>query len=163
MKDKSTVKIKYKSKLVTQGRGKNQITYPEYDYVSVGTSHVKRFNNALMVLMGIDGCERNLMDWIADNMTAGNYITNNDITRNNFIEFHKKYKKGGNKVYSDKTVSIAFQRLCAADLLMSKTRGTYMVNPVYYFAGDDASRINAIRMIMEFKKGLETEITVEKK
>lgn len=161
MKEKKEIKIKYRSKLVTNGKGDDRYSYYEYDYVSASTSHVKRYNTALMILMGIDGCERNLMDWIADNMTAGNYITNNDLTRRNFIEFHKKYKKGGNKTYSDKTVSIAFQRLSTAGLLISMTRGTYMVDPNYYYAGDDSGRINAIRMIMEFKADKDTEITVQ--
>lgn len=163
MKQKREVKIKYKSKLVNSGKGLDSYSYYDTDYINATTNHVKRFNNALMILMGIDGCERNLMDWIADNMTAGNYITNNELTRRNFIEFHKKYKKGGNKTYSDKTVSIAFQRLCSAEFLVSMTRGTYMVNPMYYYAGDDASRINAIRMIMEFKSGVHTKVTVESK
>jgi len=163
MKDKKEIRIKYRGKLIKTGSGSDSYSYYEPDYVSASNSHVKRFNNALMVLMGIDGCERNLMDWISDNMTAGNYITNNELTRRNFIEFHKKYKKGGNKTYSDKTVSIAFQRLCTAEFLISMTRGTYMVDPRYYFAGDDSSRINAIRMIMEFKSGINTKVTVEAK
>lgn len=116
-----------------------------------------------MILMGIDGCERNLMDWLADNMTDGNYVSNNEITRKSFISFHSKYSKGKGRTYSDKTVSIAFQRLSAADLLIPRARGLFQINPLYYYAGDDASRINTIKMVMEFKAQEETKITIQTK
>lgn len=162
MKKKQEIRIKYKSGVVPRGTIKGDVyNQIEYDYVSASTSYVKRFNNALMILMGIDGCERNLMDWIADNMTEGNYISNNELTRKSFISFHEKYKKTGNKTYSDKTVSIAFQRLCSAGLLVARVRGTYMVDPMYYYSGDDDKRVNAIKMVMEFKAGEDTKITLE--
>jgi len=164
MKESKEIKIKYKSGILHKGSIKGEAyVEAQYDYVNASTKSVKRFNNALMILMGIDGCERNLMDWLADNMTNGNYVNNNEITRKNFISFHSKHSKGVSKTYSDKTVSIAFQRLCAAELLIFVTRGCYLVNPMYYYAGDDVSRINAIKMVMEFKSGVDTKITIQTK
>ena len=164
MKDIHQTKIKYKSAILAKGKVNGDVYYePQYDYVSASTRHVKRFNNALMILMGIDGCERNLMDWLADNMTAGNYVNNNEVTRKNFIMFHSKHSKGSGKPYSDKTVSIAFQRLSSAELLIPVTRGCFIVNPLYYYSGDDAARINAIKMVMEFRSGVETKITIERR
>jgi hypothetical protein len=164
MKEQKEIKIKYRTGIQHHGSIKGE-PYREYthDFVVASTNHVKRFNNALMLLAGIEGCEKHLMDWLADNMTNGNYVNNNEITRKAFISFHEKYGKGESKKYSDKTVSIAFQRLSSADFLIPVTRGLFMVNPLYYYAGDDASRINAIKMIMEFKSGVETKITVHTK
>lgn len=164
MEKSKDIKIKYKSAVLEKGKINGDIYFEaQYDYVKSNTNHVKRFNNALMILMGIDGCERNLMDWLVDNMTAGNYVNNNLVTRSNFITFHSKHSKGIAKPYSDKTVSIAFNRLTAADLLVPVTRGLFLVNPMYYYAGDDVNRINAIKMVMEFKSGVETKFTIHTK
>lgn len=159
--NKHEIKIKYRSG-ISKFKDKNGFEHKdyEYDYVTAEKQSVKRYRGALMLLAGIDGCEKNLMEWIEDNMTAGNYIANNKITRNNFIQFYQKYK---NKLYADKTVSIAFQRLNEATFLIQMTRGTFMVNPILFYAGDEDSRINAIRMIMEFKSDIDTKITVEAK
>src|SRR4051812_28492020 len=110
MKSKSEIKIKFRSGVQEKGviNGRPYVEYT-HDFIKASTGHVKRFNNALMLLAGIEGCEKHLMDWLADNMTAGNYVNNNEITRKGFIAFHEKYGKGESKKYSDKTVSIAFQ------------------------------------------------------
>lgn len=158
MKKSSEIKIKYKKGLLYNTKEYKEY---EYDYVSAATAHTKRFNSAVMLLMGIDGCEHHLMDWIADHMTEGNYITNNSITRESFIKFHDKWKKKEKKPYTDNTVRIAFQKLAAAELLVPVTRGTYIVNPKYYFKSGEEDRIKAIRMIMECKAGVDTKITVE--
>lgn len=161
MKEKQEIKIKYRSG-VTKFKDKSGFEHKEfdYDYVSAETQSVKRYRGALMLLAGIDGCEKNLMEWLEDNMTAGNYVSNNEVTRRNFIQYYEKYKK---KSYADKTVSIAFQRLSEATFLIPMTRGTFMVNPILYYAGDENSRINAIKMIMEFRSDIDTKITVEAK
>lgn len=157
---KEQIKIRYLKDKVLGGYIDGKPYYePVWDYVNASKGHVKRFNDAMMLLAGIDGCEKSLMDWLADNMSEKNYVSNNSITRNAFISFFEKH----GKKYSEKTVSIAFQRLCASDFLISITRGVFMVNPKYYYAGDDASRIKAIKMVMEFKAGQETTITVEKR
>ena len=162
MREKQEIKIKYRSKIVrkTDKAGFTHDDY-EYDYTSAQKSSVKRYRGALMLLMGIDGCEKNLMEWIEDNMTAGNYIANNLMTRRNFAAFHKQYSKS--KEYADKTISIAFQRLAECGLLVFVTRGNYMVNPMFFYAGDEDSRISAIKMVMEFQSGIDTKITVHSK
>jgi len=95
---------------------------------------VKQFNSAVEVLMSLDGCERKLLDWILLNMTSENLITNNLITRANFIAYYSKYKKPANKGYSDKTVSISFQRLSSDGILIPVTRGMFQVNLKYFKA-----------------------------
>lgn len=157
MKDTNEIRIKYKTGVETKGDVKNYT----FDYISATKKHTKRFNSAIMTLMGITGCERDLMDWIADNMTEGNYISNNPITRQAFIDFHKKYKKEKGKEYSMDTVRIAFQGLSASGMLIPQTRGLFIVNPFQYFKGDEESRIKLIRMIMDFKPDQDTKITVE--
>lgn len=157
MKESGIIKVKYKSGVSKDGE---YLKY-DYDYVNASTKHTKRFNTAVMILMGVDGCERNLMDWIADNMTEGNYISNNEITRSSFIDFHKRFKKKGSRDYADKTVNIAFQRLTASGLLIKRARGLFMVHPLQYFKGGEEERIKAIRMVMDFLPNEDTQISVE--
>lgn len=161
MKEKQEIKIKYRSG-VSRFKDKNGFEHKEfeYDYISAERQSVKRYRGALMLLAGIDGCEKNLMEWLEDNMTSGNYVSNNEVTRRSFMNFYEKHKK---KNYADKTISIAFQRLSEATFLIPMTRGTFMVNPILYYAGDEDSRIKAIKMVMEFKSGVDTKITAEAK
>lgn len=158
MKEKNVIKVKFKSGVQRDSDGYSSYVY---DYVNASIKHTKRFNTAVMILMGIDGCERNLMEWISDNMTDGNYISNNEVTRTAFIDFHNRYKKKGSKTYADKTVNIAFQRLTACGLLIKKARGLFMVNPLQYFKGGEEDRIKAIRMIMDFLPNEDTKISME--
>lgn len=158
------VKVKYRSGLHQKGdiNGKAYMEY-DHDYVSVATKHTKRFSSAVMLLMGISGCELHLIDWLTDNMTVKNYVNNNGITRRNFISFYDRYKKKGAKSYTEETVRKAFQALTAAGLLIPVERGLFQVNPEFFFSGEEAERIKSIKLLMEFKAGIETRITVEVK
>lgn len=162
MKEVKEIKIRYRSGLMHRGEIDGQ-AYKEYDYdyVSASTGHIKRFNSALKLMMGISGCEGHLLDWLCANMGEKNHVSNNDITRRNFIAFHEKYKKAGNKSYSDHSVKKAFQNLSNSELLVPVVRGVYLVNPLYFFGGDEKERIKNIKFIMEFKAGIDTLITVE--
>lgn len=135
----------------------------EYDYFSAAVSSVKRYRNALMLLMGISGCELHLIEWLSSVMTEGNYVQNNELTRKTFIGFHARHKKSSNKAYSDHAVQKAFQRLTVEGLLIPVVRGVYIVNPDYYFADSDENRVKSIKMMLEFKAGVETRISVAKK
>jgi len=164
MANEKQIKIKYKSGIMHMGEI-NGVPYKEYeyDYFTASASSVKRYKSALMLLMGISGCELHLIEWLSDNMTDGGYVGNNEITRRSFISFHEKHKKEGNKPYSDHAVQKAFQKLNSEGLLIPIVRGTYMVNPDYYFGKTDEDRIKSIKMLMEFRSGIETKISVEVK
>ena len=162
MNNSKEIKIKYRSGIMHKGEidGKVYREY-EYDYYTANTSSVKRYKNALMLLMGVTGCELHLIEWLSENMTEGNYVQNNEVTRKAFIAFHAKYKKAGNKEYSDHAVQKAFQKLTNEGLLIPKVRGVYIVNPDYYFGKSDEERVKSIKLMLEFKAGVETRVSVD--
>lgn len=133
----------------------------EYDYIKANTNCTKRYHNALCLLMGINGCPHHLIDWLSDNMTKGGYVSNNEITRKAFIGFHKTYKKDGNKEYSEHAVIKAFKRLSDDGFLIPINKGTYQINPMFYFSSTENERIRSIKYMMEFKSGVETKVSVE--
>lgn len=162
MKDQKDIKVKYRSGIMQSGEfdGEPYVEY-EHDYVSVNLNHVKRYNSALMVLMGISGCELHLIEWLSANMTESGYVHNNEVTRSGFISFHNRHKRKDNKPYSDHSVIKAFKNLQKSGLLIPEVRGVYSVNPDYYFKGDESDRIKSIRLVMEFQAGIATKTTRE--
>jgi len=161
-KEIQEIKIRYKKKLAHKGDidGKPYKEF-EYDFIKASLSCTKRYNTALCLLMGINGCPHHLIDWISDNVTNGGYVSNNDITRKAFIAFHKRYKKAGNKEYSEHAVIKAFKQLSDEGFLIPLTKGTYQINPLMYFSNSESERIKSIKYMMEFKSGIETKMTVE--
>lgn len=164
MKETKQLKVRYRAGLMHKGElnGKPYAEY-EYEYFKSSTNHVKRFNNAICLLMGITGCEHHLIDYLSENMTESGYVHNNEVTRQAFITFYSKWKKSNNKSYSDHAVKKAFQNLADDGFLVSITRGVYLVNPDLYFSAGDDARIKSIKYMMEFKAGVETKINVEVK
>lgn len=155
-------KVKYRSGIMHKGElnGEKYVEY-SYDYIDASLKCTKRYNSAVCLLMGINGCPHHLIDWLSDNMTDGGYVSNNKITRRSFIDFHKKHKKAENKEYSEHAVIKAFKKLTEEGFLISIDKGTYQINPMMYFSGADEDRIESIRYMMEFKNNVETRFTVE--
>lgn len=162
MKEVKEVKIRYRSGIAHKGdiNGESYTEYT-YDYVTASVSNVKRFNNAIMLLMGITGCEHHLIEWLSNTMPESGYVSNNEVTRRSFISFHQRYKKEKNKPYSEHAVVKAFKRLNDDGFLISITRGVFMINPMLYFAKSEDDRIKSIKWMMEFKSGIETKMTVQ--
>lgn len=131
---------------------------PIYDWVSAETACTRRYNAAMCLMMGVTGCAAHLMEWISGNMTEGNYVHNNSVTRTCFREFHKKHKGKLKKTYGDDAVNKAFKQLCDAGFLVSVNKGTYRVDPLLYFSDDDSNRIKLIKVVMEFKANEATKL-----
>lgn len=157
-------RVKFRSKIAHKGvieeTGESYTEYV-YDFIDATLSCTKRYNTALCLLMGINGCPHHLIDWLSDNMSDGGYISNNEITRRSFISFHKRYKKDGNKEYSEHAVIKAFKQLSVEGFLIPIAKGTYQINPMMYFANSESDRVKSIKYMMEFKNGIETKMTVE--
>lgn len=161
MADARIKKVRYRKSIMHSGEinGSPYREY-EYDWHKSSISHVKRFHSCLLILIGVEGCERNLIDWLVDNMTTGNYVTNSKVTRKSFINFYKKCNPT-KKPYAENTVRTAFHKLSSLELLIPVTRGTFLVNPEYFFAGTDEARFSTIKMVMEFKSGISTDVNLD--
>lgn len=120
-------------------------------YKQVTTSCTKRYHNCLYLLAGLNSSCRDLMDYLCERMDKNNLVHSNEAVRENFIEFISKITNG-EVAYSHPTVKKAFNTLAQKGLLLSRTRGTYLVNPEYFFRLGEKQRIEAIRMVLEFKE-----------
>jgi hypothetical protein len=160
--DKKTKSIKYVKKIncIVSIDGEEYKEY-EYGWFNSSISGVKRYHSALILLMKIEGCAKNLLEWLLYNMSTGGYISNNELTRGSFIKFFTDHKVGKKKPYSDNTVRISFQTLSKLNLLQQVKRGVYVANPEYFFTKDEQNRIKAIRMMLEFKNGVDVKITID--
>lgn len=136
-----------------------KITIPNFDYVTVTKSHIKRYRNCLITLMGISGCPRNLLDYLVDNMSENNIVGNNSMTRNGFMD---SCIKAGITVYSDNTIKEGFKELSKLGLLLPLQRGFYAVNPQYFFSGEENDRVKMIKLTLEFAAGTTTALTITK-
>jgi len=135
------------------------IKYPEYDYKTVTINHTKRYHNCLMLLAGLTGCARDLLDYLTENMDKDNMVANTKATREKFIETisNLTIKEIPPTNYKDDTVSKAFQRLADKGLLVSKGRSSYQVDPTFFMKNDDSRRSILLKLI--FEEGSETKIT----
>lgn len=158
MKETNEIKIKYRTGVKDNNALEKEYTY---DTFRAETSHTKRFNAAVCLLMGINGCAHHLIDYLSNNAGESGYVNNNGITRQSFIDFHKRHKGNGNKPYSNSAVEKAFIQLADKDFLIPIIKGVFKVNPVLYFNGESEERVKKIKMMLEFTKGVDTKFITE--
>lgn len=158
MKEINEIKIKYRTGVKDKDADVKEFTY---DTFKAETLHTKRFNAAVCLVMGINGCAHHLIDYLSNNAGESGYVNNNSITRQAFIDFHKRHKSNKNKPYSVSAVEKAFLQLAEKDFLIPIIKGVYKVNPVLYFNGESEERVKKIKMMLEFTKGVDTKFTTE--
>lgn len=158
MSKEETITVKY-----TKGYEKTEsdgipILMPVYGHTRYHTSGVKRYHSVLMTLCGISGVARDLMEWLTAKMDNDNKVYNTKANRSEFIRFLGKIQKPP----TDSTVNNAFLTLKEAGLLVPMGRGCYMVNPKYFInAANEESRPRLIRMVLEFRNGVDTTIKID--
>lgn len=118
--------------------------------------HTKRFHNCLYLLAGLSPCARNLMDWMAEEMTDNNMIYHTEDNRIKFNEFIKKITN--DKVsYADQTIKQSWAELSKSGLIIpQKSRSMFMVHPKFFWNGNDKKRIDRIMAKLIFdNKGVD--------
>ncbi len=153
------------------------MSFPRFGAKNIECSATKRYHNTLMLLFSLPECSRNLMDYIMDKMTDDNIVNSNQYTRDLFnsniysawfehFKLDVKKKQSSNfgldanelalkKKYSDITIRKAFSTLKEKGLILQQTRGVYMVNPEYFFKKSESSRIEKVKMYLEFENGID--------
>lgn len=108
---------------------------------------VKNYENHMHKTASLTPAARNLLDYLVQNMNKQNEIGNTHLVRSSFLHFMSK-NCGVN--YAEETVNKGFQELKAADLLISfdKKRGVYVVNPLYYFRGNEDKRKSLLQSML---------------
>lgn len=139
--------IRYISKLNKDTSGD---VFPEYSTIKVGLSNVKVYYDAMPILVNTSTCGRNLIDFLAREMDSKGIIINSEYIRSEFRKRITKYSNG--KInYTDGTVNVAFSELSKNELLISKGKGIYKVNPLYHYRNSAKNRIHSIKMELNSK------------
>jgi hypothetical protein len=147
MKVDKVVWVKYISEL----EDLSGYMHPKYKSKQVITACTKRYHNCLYLLMGLSASCRDLMDYLCEQMDSENHVHSNETVRATFIAFVDKVTKSEIQ-YTQSTVKKAFNILASKGLIIPKSRGTYIVNPEYFFRKGEKDRIEAIKVVLEFKE-----------
>lgn len=134
---------------------------PVYQEKQVVVSSTKRFHNCIYLLAGLPSCARDLMDHLSEIMDEKNIVRNDATMREGFINFMKRITN--NEIsYKDSTVNTNFNLLSKRKLLLQKGKGVYMVNPEYFYKGDDTNRLKSIKLLLEFKPDENTTLRISR-
>jgi hypothetical protein len=139
--NKKVLNIRY----VEKYKYDNGICVPVFNDIKVTTSHSKRYHNCLQILADLQGCPRNLIEFLVEKMDSNNNVVSNKHIIKEFIEIMKK----ANISYSVDTVNKAFKKLKDKNLLLLVGRGYYQVNPMYFSKNNDNNREYLIKMNLE--------------
>lgn len=137
-----------------------KIYLPENTNYYYEKKFIKLYQNCLADMMQISGCARHLLDWLIETMGQINIVNNNEYTRENFKAY---YKSKTGKMYGDEVILKSYKQLLDAKFLIKYKRGLFLVNPEYFFNGDEGERKKLIKLTLEFKAGVRTEIVLNSK
>lgn len=146
-------KVKYINKIDIVG----DYRYPRYTYKSVESDFVKRYYNAFAVLAGLNPCCRDLIEYLVEVMDEDNIVRSDEYARQNFLALLKEKTRqvdGSFVEYSDSNIKKAFQLLTERKCLIKLNRGTYKVNPEIYFKKSESKRLESIKLLLEFQRGV---------
>lgn len=115
----------------------------------------RRYYNCLYLLVGLTPVARNLMDFLVEEMDDSNIVYNNTFVRKKFIDFIFDITSQGGiheepKLYSDQRVKECFGQLVKTGLIKPLSRGTFKVNPEYFFVESETKRVGEIIMELKF-------------
>jgi hypothetical protein len=124
---------------------------PIHGYKKVGTLFTKHYHNAIFLLAGLNSSSRDLLEFLIQRMDGANVVLSNTKVREDFIALIDK-ATNGDTTYTHNTVKKAYQTLVKKNLILArKQRGSYTVNPEYFFKRDEKDRIQQIKLILENK------------
>ena len=130
---------------------------PVHGHKKVGTLFTKQYHNAIYLLAGLNASSRDLLDFLIQKMDGANVVQSNTKVREDFIELIYNVTQRQTR-YSHNTVKKAFQTLVKKNLLVPRhARGSYVVNPEYFFKKDEKERIETIKIILQNQAWVEQE------
>lgn len=124
------------------------VTFPVPASKMVVCNYVKRYSNNMFLLAKLSPCARLLLDFLSENMSQDNVVHTNAVGRNEFITF-VSYVTHGEVKFSDSTVKNSISQLRSHKLLFSASRGTMVVNPEYFFKGNEEERMRLVKVMYE--------------
>ncbi len=144
---KKKVRLKYLGKDI-EGSHSGEFFREQWLTVDVEGKSTKRYHNTIGILVQLSKCARILLDFLVEEMDDKNLVSNNNLFKK---EFNQIIKVTGQKPYTSVTINKAFSELTDKNILnpIYKKKGTYQVDPVFYFKGTEKNREKLIRKNLE--------------
>lgn len=116
----------------------------------------------LSMLCRLDRCAAELIQFMALNMNDDNIIDFTKRLKEVFIEQMKDDK--GSPRYAIRTVDNALGQLKKKNLVRDIARGSFLVNPKYFFKSKPEKRIEMVKLQLSFeeKKGMSIQVEASK-
>lgn len=120
---------------------------PLYAQKVVESFFLRMYPNHLHHIAKLSRCALILFYWCADKAPSGKAtVFNNSHVKAEFIDFCKKHC---GLTYTDSAVKAAFQQLSRQHLLIPHGRGAFIINPLHYFRGTEAQRVQVIKDVLK--------------
>ena len=135
----------------------DEMNFPKFGKKDITQDFVKRYYNTFAVLAGLNPCSRDLMEYLVEIMNDDNVVMSNEYTRDNFLAELKTITMQPDNTYveySGSNIKKAYQSLTERGCLIKIKRGIYKVNPEIYFKKSETSRMESIKVILEFQGGV---------
>lgn len=127
----------------------NKVKTIVYSTENINTEFTKYYKGASDLVLLTNGCARYLVDYICNNITDTHLVRNDVQAREAFTQYTKKY----NVTYADSSIYAGFKQLVELDILVQLRKGLYIINPVYFYKGNEQDRLECVKKILEFKSG----------
>lgn len=130
----------------------------------VNKDFIKVYRGVFYKIVEIHGCARDLMEFLIEEMNGDNIVNNNEYTRQKFLDaVNPVNNRTGGRTYKVGTVNIAFSELNARGLIQTKTKGTFEVNPRYFWKHkSEKKRLEKIKMFLTFEANAPIKINVDR-
>lgn len=135
---------------VSDWRTEGGVTMPVVKSKMVVTNYTKRYQNNLYLLAELPACANTLLNYLSEAMDESNIVTSNSLSRKDFIDF-VNYVTHGKVLYADSTVKMSLSQLIKKKLLIQVSRGSMMVNPEYFFKGQEEDRMRLLKELYDKK------------
>lgn len=150
--------VVYTSKIVTDEDGDK---FPVHRKVRVDVSHTKVYDAAWDKLFLVGACAKGLMGFIVREMDSEGMIRNDIHTKRSF-RLHIKKLTEDRINYSEASMNIAFSELAKTELLTTKGKGLFKVNPLYFYRNSDSNRLDVLKEEFEYKDNKQYELQQSK-
>lgn len=123
-------------------------------YSFISQSSTKRYYNCLYLLCKLSPCARTYMDYLCEVMDKDNMVSTGKTDKEKFSAFISRITKG-EVTYGDPAIKKAIGELKDKNLIKQVGIGRAKVNPIYFFNGSDAKRLETIKLTIKIGSGVD--------
>lgn len=161
--------VKFRSDYVLGDEG---IVHPSFGQVKVEGEFIKQYKNTLYRVLTLPHCARILMDYLLETSGKKGVVGSTKLTRDRFndayegawkdffisegLEPYLAEEEAFKKRFKDNTIAHSYTHLVKRRLLIKIERGSYQINPEYFFSDSEKERLQKIKMVLEFERGTTT-------